>query len=357
MRTVGRTRPRPSPASCCRTTTATTLAWSDEPLIPVVYHDGKGGVDRRRRGSPPIRRPGGAPTRRTRSSTTAWRAAIIAARWRSPRALRRRRQPRPSASTGCSGTSRRTSSRSRAPVYPRAIDAALAAEGKADLHRATAPAATARTRAIPPTTRRHLSEPAHPARRDRHRCRRWRTWASCTRRSSSTGTTARSTERSPARRRTIPFPGYMPPPLDGIWATAPYLHNGSVPTVELVLNSKARPAVWKRVDLDSTHFDEDALGWPWAAAAVSAGGGAGGGAEARLRHVVLEPVERRPHVRRSPDRCRTTRGDRVSEDAVMSSQSTSASSRAMSDRNSNSSNKRGHARGPIRRRATTSALR
>jgi mono/diheme cytochrome c family protein len=60
-----------------------------------------------------------------------------------------------------------------------------------------------------------------------------------------------------------PFPGYMPPPLDGIWATAPYLHNGSVPTVELVLNSRARPRYWKRVDFDSTHFDEDALGWPF----------------------------------------------------------------------------------------------
>jgi mono/diheme cytochrome c family protein len=60
-----------------------------------------------------------------------------------------------------------------------------------------------------------------------------------------------------------PFPGYMPPPLDGIWATAPYLHNGSVPTVELVLNSRARPAVWRRVDLDSRHVDEEALGWPF----------------------------------------------------------------------------------------------
>jgi mono/diheme cytochrome c family protein len=60
-----------------------------------------------------------------------------------------------------------------------------------------------------------------------------------------------------------PFPGYMPPPLDGIWATAPYLHNGSVPTVALLLNSGARPTYWRRVDLDSTHFDEDALGWPW----------------------------------------------------------------------------------------------
>jgi len=60
-----------------------------------------------------------------------------------------------------------------------------------------------------------------------------------------------------------PFPGYMPPPLDGIWATAPYLHNGSVPTIELMLNSGERPTYWKRVDYDSTNFDEEALGWPW----------------------------------------------------------------------------------------------
>jgi hypothetical protein len=60
-----------------------------------------------------------------------------------------------------------------------------------------------------------------------------------------------------------PFPGYMPPPLDGIWAAAPYFHNGSVPTVELVLDSRSRPARWKRVDYDSTHFDEEALGWPF----------------------------------------------------------------------------------------------
>jgi mono/diheme cytochrome c family protein len=58
-----------------------------------------------------------------------------------------------------------------------------------------------------------------------------------------------------------PFPGYTPPPLDGIWATAPFLHNGAVPSVALVLDSKARPKYWKRVDYDSTHFDEEALGW------------------------------------------------------------------------------------------------
>lgn len=62
-----------------------------------------------------------------------------------------------------------------------------------------------------------------------------------------------------------PFPGYMPPPLDGIWATAPYLHNGSVPTIELMLNSRERPTAWRRVDLDSTHYDEEALGWPYEA--------------------------------------------------------------------------------------------
>jgi hypothetical protein len=60
-----------------------------------------------------------------------------------------------------------------------------------------------------------------------------------------------------------PFPGYVPPPLDGIWATAPYLHNGSVPNVELVLNSKARPKYWKRMDLDDANFDENSLGWPF----------------------------------------------------------------------------------------------
>lgn len=62
-----------------------------------------------------------------------------------------------------------------------------------------------------------------------------------------------------------PFPGYMPPPLDGIWATAPYLHNGSVPSIELLLNSGERPDAWKREDYDSRNFDQDAMGWPWEA--------------------------------------------------------------------------------------------
>ncbi len=40
--------------------------------------------------------------------------------------------------------------------------------------------------------------------------------------------------------------GYQAPPLDGIWATAPYLHNGSVPTVYQVLNSQSRPRRFTR---------------------------------------------------------------------------------------------------------------
>jgi hypothetical protein len=40
--------------------------------------------------------------------------------------------------------------------------------------------------------------------------------------------------------------GYQAPPLDGIWASAPYLHNGSVPTVYHVLKSTARPKFFTR---------------------------------------------------------------------------------------------------------------
>jgi hypothetical protein len=56
--------------------------------------------------------------------------------------------------------------------------------------------------------------------------------------------------------------GYQAPPLDGIWATAPYFHNGSVPTVYHVLNSKARPKIFTRsfrTDLDA--YDAEKLGW------------------------------------------------------------------------------------------------
>ena len=54
--------------------------------------------------------------------------------------------------------------------------------------------------------------------------------------------------------------GYIAPPLDGIWATAPYLHNGSVPTIEGLLDVNKRPAYWTRT-FSSTDYDQAALGW------------------------------------------------------------------------------------------------
>lgn len=40
--------------------------------------------------------------------------------------------------------------------------------------------------------------------------------------------------------------GYMAPPLDGIWITAPFLHNDSVPDLATLLDSRLRPTYWKR---------------------------------------------------------------------------------------------------------------
>jgi mono/diheme cytochrome c family protein len=56
--------------------------------------------------------------------------------------------------------------------------------------------------------------------------------------------------------------GYQAPPLDGVWATAPYLHNGSVPTLYGVLNSKARPRVFTRsYRTDEADYDKMNVGW------------------------------------------------------------------------------------------------
>lgn len=56
--------------------------------------------------------------------------------------------------------------------------------------------------------------------------------------------------------------GYQAPPLDGVWATAPYLHNGSVPTIYSLLNSKARPKVFTR-DFENKflNYNQKELGW------------------------------------------------------------------------------------------------
>ncbi|MBI1324722.1 c-type cytochrome [bacterium] len=57
-------------------------------------------------------------------------------------------------------------------------------------------------------------------------------------------------------------PGYKAPPLDGVWATAPYLHNGSVPTLYALLKSDARPDRFLRQPSTSfEHYDRQNVGW------------------------------------------------------------------------------------------------
>lgn len=73
--------------------------------------------------------------------------------------------------------------------------------------------------------------------------------------------------------------GYLAPPLYGVWASAPYFHNGSVPNVWEVLKSSDRRVVWRRVsrpppegmpkaimgfdtDLDRA-YDHEKLGWKY----------------------------------------------------------------------------------------------
>ena len=60
----------------------------------------------------------------------------------------------------------------------------------------------------------------------------------------------------------VPFHGYIAPPLDGVWSTAPYLHNASVPSLETLLNSKKRPTFWGR-NFEKPEYDYDEVGWKY----------------------------------------------------------------------------------------------
>jgi len=58
--------------------------------------------------------------------------------------------------------------------------------------------------------------------------------------------------------------GYQVPPLWGLWASAPYFHNGSVPTLKAVLFPELRPAMWKLKPVDFngelTAYDYQSIG-------------------------------------------------------------------------------------------------
>ena len=97
--------------------------------------------------------------------------------------------------------------------------------------------------------------------------------------------------------------GYQAPPLDGIWATAPYLHNGSVPTLHAPARLEDPPPTLHPPPLDrlrALRHGSRRLEIP--------GGlrrGTGGHVEAlsvrgavQRRHRPLRPLQRRAHLRR-----------------------------------------------------------
>lgn len=59
-----------------------------------------------------------------------------------------------------------------------------------------------------------------------------------------------------------PSNGYVAPPLDGVWITAPYFHNGSVPALEGVINSKIRPTYWGK-NFKKPFYDIENLCWKY----------------------------------------------------------------------------------------------
>lgn len=62
------------------------------------------------------------------------------------------------------------------------------------------------------------------------------------------------------RDETLTDPGgYVAPPLDGVWASAPYFHNGSAPTLWHVLRPHARPKLWQR-DRSGDGYDHARIG-------------------------------------------------------------------------------------------------
>jgi len=92
-----------------------------------------------------------------------------------------------------------------------------------------------------------------------------------------------------------PALGYIAPPLDGIWATAPYLHNGSVPTLAGLLDSRRRPAYW-RFAAERPDYDRQAVGWDYVALEHGKAGAAGRDDRRRIYDTDLEGYSNRGHT-------------------------------------------------------------
>lgn len=136
------------------------------------------------------------------------------------------------------------------PAFPFPVDAALAAEGRAvfedscaSCHGTYGETPSYPNRVIP--LARIGTDPLYAATMTDGSLDRFYEWV----------------ERSPhgGTVRAAPAEGYIAPPLDGIWAVAPYLHNGSVPTLAALLDSRLRPQFWRLAD--AQEYDPEAMGW------------------------------------------------------------------------------------------------
>lgn len=142
-----------------------------------------------------------------------------------------------------------------APAYPYPIDEALAAEGRAVFgaecsacHGTYGETETFPNRVIPVAE--VGTDPAYATEATDGSRDRFYEWVA----------------RSPYGdvHSAAPAPGYIAPPLDGIWATAPYLHNGSVPSMAALLSSELRPDFWRHRTAPRV-YDPEAMGWAFEA--------------------------------------------------------------------------------------------
>ena len=114
------------------------------------------------------------------------------------------------------------------PPYPFPIDAALAARGEAVW------AANCADCHAPGGARFGRTVPIDEIGTDRER---FDTWTQA----NADATNAKARELGVERKAMVKDVGYASQPLDGIWLRAPYLHNGSVPSLTALL-AAARPA-------------------------------------------------------------------------------------------------------------------
>jgi Cytochrome c len=102
--------------------------------------------------------------------------------------------------------------------------------------------------------------------------------------------------------------GYQAPPLDGVWATAPYFHNGSIPTIYHVLNSKARPIRYSRsYRTEKEDYDPVRLGWKITVLAAPPSAGMSAFERRKIYDTTLRGQSNSGH----------TFGDKLSEDERM----------------------------------------